>query len=143
MYKLDLRGWDGGKDWWRRGKGDYMEGIELYQLQMYIVYSARICSVDFSQDTLHSLVINVVFLLVTRLTKKKPKRKSVEVEKPATTATPVTDPSISEQRSTTERERESLRLEEDLDAAVRNASTGDAITATEKGRVGSSVIRHI
>ena len=84
---------------------------------------------------MHALVINVVFLLhvVARLTKKKPKRKSVEAEEPATTATPVTDPSISEQRSTIERDRESLRLEEDLDAAVRNVSTGDGTVATEEG----------
>ena len=87
-----------------------------------------------------------MFLTVARLTnKKKPKKKTVEAEEPATTATPINDPSISERQSiATEKERESLRLEEDLDAAVRNASGAgagggdDGSKPAEEGKLGYS-----
>jgi hypothetical protein len=74
------------------------------------------------------------------LSKKRPKKKLVESEEPATTATPISDPSVSDHESTTEREREreeSLRLEEDLDAAVRNASVSDGTTQAEEGKLDS------
>ena len=80
-----------------------------------------------------------MFLTVARLNKKRPKKKSVEAEEPATNATPISDPSISEHQSTAEKEKESLRLEEDLDAAVRNASVGDGTTPTEGGKADSSI----
>ena len=89
-----------------------------------------------------------MLLTVARLNnKKKPKKKSVEVEEPATTATPINDPSISERQSVAaEKERESLRLEEDLDAAVRNASGAgagagagdDGSKPAEEGKFGYS-----
>ena len=76
--------------------------------------------------------------------KKKPKKKSVEAEEPANTATPINDPSISERQSTAEKEREtSLRLEEDLDAVARNArgavvGGGDSSKSAEGGKLGYS-----
>jgi hypothetical protein len=45
---------------------------------------------------------------------------------------------VSDHESTTEKEREreeSLRLEEDLDAAVRNASVSDGTTQAEEGKI--------
>ena len=81
-----------------------------------------------------------MFLTVARLNKKRPKKKSVEAEEPATNATPISDPSISEHQSTAEKEKESLRLEEDLDAAMRNASVGDGTTSTDEGKLGSNIM---
>ena len=82
-----------------------------------------------------------------RMARKKTKKKPTEVEEPATNATPLTDPTLS-QHQTTEREKEKhldvkdtdsthsdyahteLVLEEALDAAVRNASVDDVIEDT-------------
>ena len=75
--------------------------------------------------------------VVTKLNKKRPKKKSIESDEPATSATPISDPSVSDpQRTAEEKEREraeSLRLEEDLDAAVRNASFDDGSASAEEG----------
>lgn len=64
---------------------------------------------------------------------------------PATSATPVSDPSVSDpQRTAEEKEREraeSLRLEEDLDAAVRNASVGDSSASADEGELASNMYR--
>ena len=79
-----------------------------------------------------------MFSTVAGLNKKRPKKKSVEAEEPATNATPITDPSISERQSTqTEKEKESLRLEDDLDAAVRSANVVDGTIPTDEGKLGS------
>ena len=63
-------------------------------------------------------------------------------EEPETTAMPINHPSISECQSTTEKERESLRLEEDLGAAARNARDavggGDSSKSAKEGKLGYS-----
>lgn len=80
-----------------------------------------------------------IFSTVARLTKKRPKKKQVsEADEPATNATPISDPSISEHQTDTENKKESLRLEEDLDAAVRNASLDDGSIPREDGKLDSS-----
>ena len=54
-----------------------------------------------------------------------------------TDATPVSDPSVNQPRATSEKEKESLRLEEDLDAAVRNASIEDTAAPNREDRLDS------
>ena len=81
-------------------------------------------------------------MTVARLAKKRPKKKSVEAEEPATDAMPITDPNLS---ITTEKDREKidpgssseLSLEEALDAAVRNTSVGDGSTSSEEDKLDS------
>lgn len=80
---------------------------------------------------------------VVKSTKKKSRKKSVEVEEPATNATPLTDPNLSQHQSkgridvtdassapSSSSSSERI-LEEALDAAIRNASVVDSDDAAQ------------